>query len=96
MKRLYDVQQETTDRILNSASFDTLKYEVPDKAPDGKHFTEIDILRMWVWHFTTNYRGMVRARGSTKGDDPHFHVPHFVRQAHEELGRFVGELEMKE
>ena len=22
----------------------------------------------------------------------HFHVPHFVRQAHEEFGRYVGEL----
>jgi hypothetical protein len=96
VKRLYDAQQVTTDRILASASFETLKHEVPDHDPVGpnpSHFTVTDVLRMWVWHFTTHYRNLIRARGSLKGDNPHFHVPHFVRQAHEELGKFVGELE---
>ena len=96
VKRLYDAQQITTDRILASASFDDLKREVPDHdhvEPNPSHFTVTDVLRMWVWHFTTNHRNLIRARGSLKGDDPHFHVPHFVRQAHEELGKFVGELE---
>jgi len=95
VRRLYEAQQAATERILTSASFDDLKHEVPDHDHSGAnrmHFTVTDVLRMWVWHFTTNYRGLIRARGSLKGDDPHFHVPHFVREAHEELGKLVGEL----
>lgn len=93
--RLYAAQQETTGRVLASASFENLKHEVPDHdhaEPTPTHFTVTDVLRMWVWHFWTHHRGLVRARGPLSGDDPHFHVPHFVRQAHEELGKFVGEL----
>jgi hypothetical protein len=47
---------------------------------------------MWVWHFWSHHRELVLARGRLSEDNPHFHVPHFVRQANEEFGRFVGEL----
>ncbi len=61
-----------------------------DSTPDG--FTVNDTLRMWVWHFWTHHRDLIRARGPLTNDNPHFHGPHYVRQAHEEFGRFVGEL----
>jgi hypothetical protein len=47
---------------------------------------------MWSWHFQSHYRDLIRARGELVDDDPHFHVPHHIRQAYEEFGRFVGEL----
>ena len=84
--RLCQAQQEATRRIQQAASFETLDHITPDG------FTVNDTLRMWVWHFWTHHRDLVRARGPLTNDDPHFHVPHFVRQAHEELGRFMGEL----
>ena len=58
--------------------------------PDG--FTVNDMLRMWVWHFWSHHRELVLARGRLTGDNPHFHVPHYVRQASEAFGAFVGEL----
>ena len=84
--RLHAAQRTATERIQASATFDRLGHATPDG------FTVNDTLRMWVWHFWTHHRDLVRARGPLKDDDPHFHVPHFVRQAHEEFGRFVGEL----
>ncbi|MBT3374702.1 MAG: hypothetical protein HN742_28650 [Lentisphaerae bacterium] len=84
--RLHAAQQAATERIQAVAAFDTLDHATPDG------FTVNDTLRMWVWHFSTHYRDLVRARGPLTGDDPHFHVPHFVRQAHEEFGKFIGEL----
>jgi hypothetical protein len=86
VRRLCNAQLETTERVLRSASFE----ELANPVPDG--FTVQDVLRMWVWHFWTHHRDLVRARGALTDDDPHFHVPHFVRQAHEEFGRFIGEL----
>lgn len=32
------------------------------------------------------------ARGRLVNDNPHFHVPHHVREANEQFGRFIGEL----
>ena len=84
--RLHEAQRATTQRIQEVAEFETLGHSVPDG------FTVNDVLRGWVWHFWTHHRDLVRARGPLTDDDPHFHVPHFVRQAHEEFGRFVGEL----
>jgi uncharacterized damage-inducible protein DinB len=84
--RLHDAQQAATQRIERAATFETLGYTTPDG------WTVQDTLRMWVWHFWTHQRDLVRARGPLANDDPHFHVPHFIRQAHEEFGRFVGEL----
>jgi hypothetical protein len=86
LERLYEAQMTATARIQAAAGFEELSH----RTPDG--FTVNDTLRMWVWHFWSHHRDLVRARGPLTEDDPHFHVPHFVRQAHEEFGRFVGEL----
>lgn len=84
--RLHQAQREVTRRLQESAALAALG----DSTPDG--FTVNDTLRMWVWHFWTHHRDLIRARGPLTNDNPHFHGPHYVRQAHEEFGRFVGEL----
>ena len=84
--RLHQAQQETARQVQQVASFEHLG----DATPDG--FTVNDTLRMWVWHFWTHHRDLVRIRGPLSDDDPHFHVPHYVRDAYEEFGKFVGEL----
>ena len=84
---LHDAQRQATGQIMEMARFENLE----DIVPDGG-FTVRDVLRMWVWHFWSHHRELVLARGSLKDDNPHFHDPHFVRQANEEFGRFVGEL----
>ena len=84
---LHNAQKQTTEQILEMAKFENLEDTVPDD-----EFTVRDVLRMWVWHFWAHHRELVLARGSLKDDNPHFHVPHFVRQANEEFGRFIGEL----
>jgi uncharacterized damage-inducible protein DinB len=86
LARLHQAQRDATQRIQASATFEGLG----DSTPDG--FTVNDTLRMWVWHFWAHHRDLVRARGPLTNDNPHFHVPHFVRQAHEEFGKFAGEL----
>jgi len=73
------------------ATFHLSATDMLDK-PTLDGFTVKDVLRMWVWHLWSHHRDLVRARGCIEGDNPHFHVPHFVRQANEEFGRFVGEL----
>lgn len=83
---LHDSQKRATEQILETVNFENLE----DMVPDG--FTVKDILRMWVWHFWAHHRELVLARGPLKNSNPHFHIPHFVRQANEEFGRFVGEL----
>ena len=85
-KRLHEAQSGTTERVLRTASYEDLSAATPDG------FTVNDTLRMWVWHFWSHHRELVRARGPLTDDNPHFHVPHYVRQAHEEFGRFIGEL----
>jgi hypothetical protein len=86
IRRLYKAQQQVTGEILDSAHFDRLG----DRTPDG--FTVNDTLRMWVWHYWSHHRDLVLARGRLTDDNPHVHVPHYVRQANEEFGRFIGEL----
>jgi hypothetical protein len=86
VQRLHEAQQRVTNEILDSADFDKLG----DETPDG--FTVNDTLRMWVWHYWSHHRDLVLARGRLTGDNPHFHVPHYVRQANEAFGRFIGEL----
>lgn len=83
---LHDAQKHVTEQILEKTTFEDLEEMVPNG------FTVKDVLQMWVWHFWAHHRELILARGSLKGDNPHFHVPHFVRQANEEFGRFVGEL----
>lgn len=84
--RLHEAQQRATAEILDCTADDRLGYTTPDG------FTVNDTLRMWVWHFWSHHRDLVLARGRLTDDNPHFHVPHYVRQANEEFGRFVGEL----
>jgi len=83
---LFDAQGRAIESIMNYARYETLEHITPD------NFTMQDTLRMWVWHFWTHHRDLVLARGDIEGDNPHFHVLHFLRQANEEFGRFVGEL----
>jgi len=85
-RRLHDAQQRVTNEILDHASWETLRYATPEG------FTVNDVLRMWVWHFWSHHRELVLARGRLTDDNPHFHVPHYVREANEAFGRFVGEL----
>ena len=85
VERLHAAQHATTRRVQAAAGVD----ELANRTPDG--FTVDDTLRMWVWHFWSHQRDLVRARGRLIDDNPHVHVPHYVRQAHEEFGRFVGE-----
>ena len=92
---LHDAQKEATEQILETVNFENLEDVVPDGVTvDGtlRRFTVNDILRMWVWHFWAHHRELILARGPLENDNPHFHVPHFVRQANEEFGRFAGEL----
>jgi hypothetical protein len=86
VRRLHEAQQRATEQVLERASWEKLDYITPDG------FTVNDTLRMWVWHFWSHHRELVLARGRLTGDNPHVHVPHYIRQANEEFGRLVGEL----
>jgi hypothetical protein len=86
IRRLHKAQQRVTNEILDQASFDQLACETPNG------FTVNDTLRMWVWHYWSHHRDLIMARGRLTDDNPHFHVPHYVRQANEAFGAFVGEL----
>ena len=85
-KRLSEVQQRNSEFIAQTVGYEDLQ----KRSPEG--FTVCEHLRMWVWHLWSHHRDLVRARGCMEGDNPHFHVPHFIRQANEEFGRFIGEL----
>jgi hypothetical protein len=86
IQRLHETQQHVTNQILDAATYDQLDH----RTPDG--FSVNDTLRMWVWHFESHHRDLIMARGRLAGDNPHFHVPHYVRQANQAFGAFVGEL----
>jgi hypothetical protein len=84
--RLHAAQQRATEQVLEHADWARLGHITPDG------FTVNDTLRMWVWHFWAHHRELVLARGRLTCDNSHFHVPHYLRQANEEFGRFIGEL----
>ena len=86
IRRLHDAQEKVTGDVMDHADFEKLKH----RTPEG--FSVNDMLRMWVWHFWSHHRDVVLARGRLTNDNPHFHVPHYVREANEQFGRFVGEL----
>ena len=86
IRRLHDAQEKAANEVMDHADFDTLGH----RTPDG--FTVNDTLRMWVHHFWSHHRDLVLARGRLVNDNPHFHVPHYVREANLEFGRFIGEL----
>ncbi len=64
--------------------------DLEEVTEDG--FTVRDILQMWSHEIRSHHRDLILARGRLTGDNPHFHIPHFVRQANEEFGKFMGEL----
>jgi hypothetical protein len=84
--RLHQAQERVTNDVLDHATFEQLNWETPDGC------TVNDTLRMWVWHFQSHHRDLILARGRLTDDNPHFHVPHYVRQANQAFGAFVGEL----
>jgi len=84
--RLWNRQADVSREIMASVRFEDLD----KKTEDG--FTVRDTLQMWVHELRSHHRDLIMARGRLTNDNPHFHVPHFVRQANEEFGRFIGEL----
>ena len=84
--KLHAAQQRATNDVLDAASFESLTHQTPDGS------TVNDVLRMWTWHFWSHHRDLVMARGRLVNDNPHFHVPHHVREANEQFGQFIGEL----
>ena len=87
VKRVLDAHRAVTSEVA-----DRVRWEDLGTKATGGDFAVQDVLRMWVWHFWSHHRELIRARGSLSGNNPHFHAPHFIRQASEECGRFVGEL----
>jgi len=84
--KLRDAQAHVSKEIMASATFEDLE----KKTADG--FTVKDTLQMWTHEIRSHHRDLILARGRLTNDNPHFHVPHFVRQANEEFGKFIGEL----
>ncbi len=95
--RLHAAQQRVTNDVLDIATFESLRSPTgarqltPDGTDEGA-VTVNDVLRMWTWHFWTHHRDLIMARGRLVNDNPHFHVPHHVREANEQFGKFIGEL----
>jgi hypothetical protein len=86
IERLSRAQQQVTAGVLDGARWETLDHTTPGG------FAVNDVLRMWVWHFQAHHRELILARGRLTDDNPHFHVPHYVREANEAFGRYIGEL----
>ena len=84
--KLRNRQADVSKEIVSSIRYEDLE----KKTDDG--CTVKDILQMWVHEIRSHHRDLIMARGRLTNDNPHFHVPHFVRQANEEFGKFVGEL----
>lgn len=85
-RRLHEAQRRATEGVLDTVDYESLDFHCPDG------FTVNDVLKMWSWHFWSHHRDLIMARGRLVNDNPHFHVPHHVREANEQFGRFVGEL----
>jgi hypothetical protein len=85
-RALREAQQQLTSNVIEAVDYESL----PEKTLDG--FTVLEMLQLWGHELRSHHRDLVLARGRLTGDNPHFHVPHFVRQANEDFGRFIGEL----
>ena len=79
-------QAEISREVMHLVQYNDLEKTTKDS------FTVRDALQMWVHEIRSHHRELILARGRLLNDSPHYHVPHFVRQANEEFGRFVGEL----
>ena len=84
--RLIARQAEVSKEVMSLLKYDDLEKTTNDG------LTVRDTLQMWVHEIRSHHRDLILARGRLANDNPHYHVPHFVRQANEEFGRFVGEL----
>ena len=84
--RLILKQAQVSKEIVNLIQHSDLEKITKDG------FTVRDILQMWLHEIRSHHRDLILARGRLMTDNPHYHVPHFVRQANEEFGKFVGEL----
>lgn len=84
--KLRHQQAEVSKEIMASIEYNDLEKQTPDG------FSVLDTLQMWGHELRSHHRDMILARGRLEGDNPPFHVPHFVRQANEEFGKFIGEL----
>jgi len=76
---------------LSKAVMESVRHEDLESTTNAG-FTVKDTLQMWVHEIRSHRRDLILARGRLTGDNPHFHVPHFVREANEAFGEFVGEL----
>ncbi len=86
VRELRDAQHQATEDIMRTADFETLDYATPDG------FSVKDTLQLWRHELRSHHRDLILARGRLINDNPHYHVPHFVRQANADFGQFVGEL----
>jgi len=86
IERLVSRQSAVSQEIMSSVKYDDLEKVTKDD------FTVKDILQMWGHELRSHHRDLVLARGRLTNDNPHFHVPHFVRQANGDFGKFIGEL----
>ena len=84
--KLRNRQADVSKEIISSLRHEDFE----KKTADG--FTVKDTLQMWVHEIRSHHRDLIMARGRLTNDNPHFHVPHFVRQANEEFGKLIGEL----
>ncbi|MAE62284.1 MAG: hypothetical protein CMJ49_13125 [Planctomycetaceae bacterium] len=86
VRKLSDRQANVSNQVMSS-----VRHEDLDKTTDDG-FTVKDTLQMWAHELRSHHRDLIIARGRLINDNPHYYVPHFVRQANEEFGRFIGEL----
>ena len=86
IQKLSGRQMALSNEIMSS-----VRHEDLEKSTDDG-FTVNDTLQMWAHELRSHHRDLVLARGRLANDNPHHHVPHYVRQANEEFGRFIGEL----
>ena len=84
--KLWHRQAEVSKAVMALAKYEDLEKGTQDG------FTVRDTLQMWLHEIRSHHRDLIIARGRLTNDNPHFHVPHFVRQANEEFGKFIGEL----
>ncbi len=84
--KLWKRQAEVSKAVMALARHEDLEKETQDG------FTVRDTLQMWSHELRSHHRDLIMARGRLTNDNPHYHVPHFVRQANEEFGKLIGEL----
>ena len=87
IRKLTEAHLAAIRTVLDELSHDDLDRSVPDAG-----FTVKDKLRGWSHELSSHYRELIITRGRLRNDNPSWHVPHLVREASEQFGRFIGEL----